>query len=137
MKLNTYLNFNGRCQEAFEFYQKVLGGTIPMMMTHRDSPASASVGPEWQDKIMHTRLIVGDNVLMGSDSPPEYFSAPAGFSVCVVLDSVEDAQRVFNAFAEGGTVGMPFEETFWAAGFGMVTDKFGIPWMVNAGEKSM
>jgi PhnB protein len=131
MKLNAYLNFDGRCREAFEFYQKVLGGEIVMMLTHADTPAAAHTAPEWQDKIMHARLITGDNVLMGSDAPGEYFDKPQGFSVSIVLGDVAEGEQIFNALAEGGSVGMPFDKTFWSAGFGMAVDRFGIPWMVN------
>ena len=131
MKLNTYLNFNGNCQEAISFYHKILGGEIAIMMTHRDSPAAEHTAPEWQDKIMHARLVIGDNVLMASDAPPQYAETAGGFSVSVVVDSIDEGKRIFDGLSEGATITMPFDKTFWAAGFGMLRDQFGIPWMVN------
>lgn len=130
MKFTPYLNFNGQCAEAFRFYEQVLGGKLEMT-THGESPIAGEVPPEWHDRIMHARLVIGDQVLMGSDSPPEYFQKPQGLYVSIQIDDTEKGERIFNALAEGGTVTMPFAKTFWAAGFGMVTDRFGTPWMVN------
>jgi PhnB protein len=87
--------------------------------------------PEKLDKIMHASLIVGDTVLMGSDAPPQFFEKPQGFSVSLVFDDAVEAEQIFNALAENGTVQMPIQETFWAARFGMVVDRFGTPWMIN------
>jgi PhnB protein len=138
MKINVYLNFNGNCREAMEYYQKVLGGQIVAMMPHRGTPAEEFTSPDWLDKIMHARLIVGDAaVIMGSDSPPQYQKAPGGFGVCVSTDDLETGKRVFAGISDGGQVTMPYEETFWAKGFGMCTDRFGISWMVNGGEKPL
>jgi PhnB protein len=131
MKLNTYLTFDGRCKEAFEFYAEVLGGTIGAMFTHAGTPAEGHVPAEWLPKIMHARLDVGGSLLMGSDAPPDRYKAPAGFSVNIGIDEVADAERVFFALAEKGAVHMPIQQTFWATRFGMLTDKFGIPWMIN------
>ncbi|HYU35538.1 MAG TPA: VOC family protein [Thermoanaerobaculia bacterium] len=131
MQLNAYLFFNGDCAEAFKFYEQCLGGKIVMMMTHGESPAADHTAPDWQDKIIHARLTVGDAVLMGSDSPPEYQEEAKGYSVSLGTSDPAEAERIFNALAENGTVKMPFQETFWARGFGMLTDRFGIPWMIN------
>jgi PhnB protein len=131
MQVVPYLNFNGKCREAFKFYEQCLGGKIVAMTTHGETPAAEHVSADWQDRIMHARLLVGDAVLMGSDSPPEYFEEPKGFAVTLQIDNPAEAERVFRALAEGGTVRMPIEETFWAVRFGMVTDRFGTPWMVN------
>jgi PhnB protein len=131
MQLNTYLVFNGRCEEAFKFYEQSLGGKIAAMFTHAGTPAAEHVPPEWLKKIMHVRLEVGDCVLMGSDAPPDRYKQPQGFSVNIAVEKPEEAERIFGALAEGGTVGMPLQQTFWAARFGMVVDRFGIPWMVN------
>ncbi len=133
MKINAYLNFNGNCEAAFRFYESCLGGQIVMMMTHGDSPIEAP--PGWEKMIIHARLIVGDAVLMGSDAPPDQYNGAHGFSVSVVVDTAEEADRVFAALSEGGSVHMPIGETFWAVRFGMLIDKFGIPWMINC-EKS-
>jgi PhnB protein len=131
MKVNPYLFFNGNCREAFQFYEKVLGGKIEMMQTHGESPMAEKVEPDWKDAIIHARLVVGEEVLMASDAPPEHFHKPQGFSVSVTIDKPADADRIFNALAEKGSVQMPIQETFWAARFGMLTDRFGTPWMVN------
>jgi PhnB protein len=135
MKWNPYIFFGGNCREAFEFYQKALGGKIVAMSTHGETPAADHVSPDWRDKIIHARLVAGDNVLMGSDAPPDRYARAQGFNVNVSVDDSGEADRVFRALAEGGTVVMPLGETFWAVRFGMLTDKFGIGWMVNC-EKS-
>jgi PhnB protein len=131
MRLNPYLHFSGDCKEAFAFYEKCLGGKIVAMFPHAGTPAEEHTPPEWRDKIMHARLSVGDDVLMGSDAPPDRYSKPAGFSVTLQYKDPAEGKRVFELLAEGGTVIMPFAETFWAKGFGMLVDKFRIPWMVN------
>lgn len=131
MKVTPYLNFNGDCEEAFKFYAQCLGGQIAFMQRHSETPMADHVGPEWQDKIIHTQLLIGDNVLMGSDSPPDYYTEPKGLFVSLHPETVEEAERIFNEMAEGGTVTMPLQETFWAARFGMVADRFGTPWMIN------
>ena len=131
MQITPYLTFNGNCAEAFRFYAESLGGTIEMMMSHGESPIAAQVPKEWHSAIMHARLKVGDAVLMASDAPPEQGQTPEGFSVSLGVDTPAEAERIFEALAEGGTVRMPLQQTFWAARFGMVVDRFGIPWMVN------
>ena len=131
MQLNPYLVFNGNCEAAFKFYEKVLGGKIEAMLPHEGTPAAEHVPPEWRNKIMHARLSVGDKVLMGSDAPPEHYEAMKGFSVTLGIDRPADAERIFHALAEKGTVRLPIQKTFWAARFGMLVDQFGTPWMIN------
>jgi PhnB protein len=131
MKANVYLTFDGNCAEAFKVYEKVLGGKIVAMMPHKGIPAEAYVPAEWGDKIMHARLHFGDNVLMGSDAPPGRFDQPQGFSVTLVTRDPAEAERLFDALAEGASITMPLGETFWALKFGMLTDRFGTPWMIN------
>jgi PhnB protein len=131
MQLNPYLTFNGQCEAAFKFYEQCLGGKIVAMLPHAGTPAEEHVPAEWRNKIMHARLIVGDDVLMGSDAPPDRYEATKGFSVTLGIDNPAEAERVFNALAEKGTVQMPIQETFWALRFGMLVDRFGIPWMIN------
>jgi PhnB protein len=131
MQLNPYLFFNGNCEAAFKFYEKVLGGKIIAMMTHEGTPAAGHVPPEWRAKIIHARLMVGDEILMGSDAPPDRHDAMKGFSVTLGIKDPAEAERVFHALAEGGTVRMPIEKTFWAIRFGMLVDQFGTPWMIN------
>jgi PhnB protein len=136
MQLIPYLNFNGQCEAAFKFYEQCLGGKIAMMMNHGDSPIAKEVPPEWHSRIMHARLDLGDAVLMGSDRPPGQDSETKGIYVSIHIDDRARAERIFNALAQGGSVQMPFGETFWAAGFGMLVDRFGIPWMINSDQKS-
>lgn len=132
MQLNPYLFFNGQCEAAFKFYEQCLGGKITAMMTYAESPESSMpVAPEWHNKIMHTSLKIGDQELMGSDSPPEYAETAQGFSVSINLTDPAEADRIFNALAENGTVKMPIQKTFWATRFGMLVDQFGTPWMIN------
>ena len=134
MRLNAHLNFSGHCEEAFRLYQRILGGTISIMMPYGESPIANQVGPEWQKKIMHVSLETSDQVLMGADAPPDRYQKPQGFAVAVNVADAADAQRMFQALAEGGIVQMPLQETFWATRFGMLVDRYGIPWMVNCGR---
>jgi PhnB protein len=136
MSLNPYLQFNGECREAFTFYERCLGAKIAFTMTYAGTCAEGQVPAEWRDKILHARLVLGDDVLMGSDSPPGRYEKPSGFSVAVNIDDPAEGKRVFDALAEHGSVRMPFGETFWATGFGMLVDRFGIPWMINCEQKS-
>jgi len=131
MQINSYLLFDGTCEEAFKFYEKLLGGKIEDLLTHEGTPAACQVPPEWQKKILHARMTIGNAVLMASDAPPGRYSKPHGFSVNIGVNSVNEAERIFSALAEHGTVHMPLGETFWAERFGMLTDRFGIPWMLN------
>jgi PhnB protein len=131
MQLNPYLTFNGNCEAAFKFYAQVLGGKIEAMIPHEGTPAAEHVPPEWRSKIMHARLTAGDKVLMGSDAPPDRYEAMRGFSVTIGLTDTAEAERIFQALAENGTVHMPLQQTFWAARFGMLVDRFGTPWMIN------
>lgn len=133
MKLNPYLAFDGRCREAFEFYEKAFDGQISFMQTIGESPMASSTPPEAHDRIMHVTLQIGDQVLQGADAPPGLFTQPAGFCVATQFEDVAEGERVFTALAKNGTVQMPFQSTFWAKGFGMLIDQFGTPWIVNAG----
>lgn len=130
MKIQTYLTFNGTCRQAFEFYAKCLGAKIEMMMTHGESPVAEQTPKEWRDKIMHASLTVGDQSLMGSDQPDSK-EPIGGFSVSLSVEKPADAEGLFKALSQGGTVRMEMQETFWAQRFGMLTDRFGVPWMVN------
>jgi PhnB protein len=134
MQFTPYLNFNGECETAFRFYERVLGGRIEAIMTHGESPIADQVPPAWHKRILHARLVVGDAVLMASDSPPEHYTKPSGIYVSISLEDPAEADRIFYALAENGTITMPIEKTFWAARFGMLVDRFGIPWMVNCDQ---
>jgi len=129
--LNPYLSFNGQCETAFKFYERCLDGKIVAMMTYGRSPMEGQTPPEWRNKIMHARLIIDDEVLMGSDAPPERYERAKGISVTLGIENPADAERIFHALAQNGTVQMPIQETFWAARFGMLVDRFDIPWMIN------
>lgn len=131
MRVNPYLLFNGRCQEAFTFYAECLGGKIEAMLPHAGTPAEGHVPPEWREKIMHARLSLGEDVIMGSDAPPGHFESPKGFSVTIQLTDPVEADRIFRRLSDGATVTMPIQQTFWATRFGMLVDRFGTPWMVN------
>lgn len=131
MELNPYLNFNGQCEAAFKFYERCLNGKIVAMMTYAGTPAAEQTPAEWRNKIIHARLQFGDQVLMASDVAPGHYEKPQGFSVTASVDNPTEAEKIFNALAEGATVNMPIQETFWAQRFGMLVDKFGIPWMIN------
>jgi PhnB protein len=133
MKTNPYLHFDGNCEEALNFYQKLLGAKPLMMMRYGDMPTGH--GPECpaavKDKIAHGRIAIGEDIIMGSDAPPGRYSKPTGLSINIGVATPEEAEKIFAALAETGAVLMPIEETFWAHRFGMVTDRFGTPWMVN------
>lgn len=132
MKINPYLIFNGDCKAAFTFYAQCLQGTLEMMMTFGESPARDQIPASCHDLIMHTRLVVGDQVLMASDTTPERpYHGISGCSVSLNVTSIAEAERIFTALADRGTIQMPLEATFWAARFGMLVDRFGVPWMIN------
>jgi len=131
MHLNTYVTFDGRCEAAFKFYEIVLGGKIVMMVTYAETPPNSQVSGEWQGKIMHARLELGERALMASDVPPDRFQPLKGFYVQISIKNPAEAESIFDALAAGGTATMPIQETFWAAKFGTLVDQFGVPWMIN------
>jgi len=135
--MQAYLTFNGNAAEALAFYAQALGGKILYSMTFGDSPMGAETPADYKGKIMHATLEARGHQLMASDAPPEHVQKPQGFSISLTFTDVADAERKFNALADGGTVTMPFSKTFWAKGFGMCVDKFGIPWMVNCPAEGM
>jgi PhnB protein len=136
MQLNPYLIFAGQCEAAFKFYEKSLGGKSSMMMTYGESPMSEQVPTEWRGKVMHARMVVGDNVLMGSDVSTDRYEQPKGFSVSLSVKDPAEAERIFHELEQDGTVQMALQKTFWSARFGMVVDRFGIPWMINCEQPS-
>ncbi|MFO0887787.1 MAG: VOC family protein [Isosphaeraceae bacterium] len=129
---NPYLAFDGQCETAFRFYERCLGGKIVAMAPYGEMPSAEPAAPEHAGRIMHARLVAGDQVLMGGDAYPGYpHEGVKGCSVAIQVDTPEEAERLFRELGEGGTVGMPLQETFWAVRFGMLTDQFGVPWMIN------
>ncbi len=128
MKLNTYVNFAGKCAEAFRLYEQHLGGRIVMMMKHGDAPDQSQVKPEWKDAVLHARIIVGDTELMGADIPNAQPMRSAYLSLSVQSDG--EAERLFSTLSDGGEVFIPMQETFFATRFGQCRDRFGINWMI-------
>ncbi len=131
MKILTNLLFKGDCREAFELYADVLGGQIKAMVPFSAVPGEEKLGPHFQDKIMHAWLDVGEESIMGCDAPPEGDRSADGFTVAIHVSDANEARRIFNGLVEGGTVSMPFGASGWSPGFGMLTDRFGTPWVVN------
>ena len=136
MQLAAHLAFDGNCRQAFEFYADTLGGRILMQLTYGDAPDGAGSSAEMSDKIMHARLDIEGQYLMGADAPRGRYQASRGIMLSISISEVERARQIFDALAGGGNVTMPFQETFWARGFGMCIDRFAVPWMVNC-EKPM
>jgi PhnB protein len=128
MKLQTYVNFAGKCAEAFRFYEQHLGGTIVMLTTHGEAPGQGRVDAAWKDAVLHARLSLGADELMGADIPNAEPMRSAYLSLAV--DSDSEAERIFSALADGGQIFMPMQETFFATRFGQLRDRFGINWMI-------
>ncbi len=124
--------FDGRCEAAFRFYQRVLGGDLATLMTYGESPTAAATDPRHRGWIFHATLLLDDQELLGADVITKEHRRPYGFAVVLSLPSFAEAKRVFDAFAEGGSVEMAFQKTFWADGYGFVTDRFGVPWEITA-----
>jgi PhnB protein len=133
MQVNPYLSFKGQCEEAFEFYAQCLGGQLGAIFRYAGTPLSHHVPADWQDKVMHGSVKLGDQVLMGADVAPDRYEAARGFSLSIHIKSTADGERVFQELARGGRIVVPLERTFWAALFGMLIDRFGIPWLINCG----
>jgi len=131
MSLNPYLYFDGRCEEAFNFYEECLGGKITFMLTYEDSPMADRTPPGFAKKILHAGLASDNGVLEGCDAPPGEYKKPQSFCVMLRPKDSAEADHIFKALSEGGTVQIPIGETFWAARFGMVVDRFGMPWLIN------
>ena len=131
MHITPYLSFNGNCREAVAFYADLLGGEVDFLQTFGETPAAEHVGPESKDRVMHAHVTYPGGALMASDGPPEMYKPPQGTWISLHVETPEEADRFWGRLAEGGAVMMPLEPTFWAKKFGMVTDRFGTPWMVN------
>lgn len=132
MQVQPHLDFNGRCEEALEFYRTALGAEVMMLARFKDMPAGqpAMVAPENVDKIMHARLRIGDSVLLASDGHCQGKPTFQGTSLSIIVSNKSEGERAFNALAKGGEVRMPLVETFFSPCFGMLTDRFGLVWMV-------
>ena len=131
MQLSPYLSFKGQCEEAFAFYAQCLGAKVGELFRYGGSPMADQAPAEWGNKIMHGSLTLDGQTVMGADMVPNQYETPQGISLSLHPKSAVEGERLFKALAEGGHVTVPYAKTFWAAGFGMVVDRYGIPWMVN------
>ncbi|MGP6087941.1 VOC family protein [Antarctobacter jejuensis] len=134
MPITPYIHFGGNCEEALTHYANVFGGEIEMLMRWSEGPPDVQVAPEHQNWVMHASLRIGESRLMASDSMPEHFVPPQGISVSIEIDGPDEARAAFDALKEGGQAWMEFGPTFWSSGFGMLTDRFGIQWMISLSE---
>ena len=130
MKLHTYLNYGGNCEQAFRFYEKHLGGKITMLMTHGEQPNAKDVPPDQNNAILYARMSIGETDLMGSDVPSERFQPMRSVYLSLSLNTIDEAQRIFALLSEGGEIFMPMQETFFAFRFAMLRDRFGTSWMI-------
>jgi PhnB protein len=130
MQVQPYLSFEGRCDEAIEFYKKAIGAKVDMLMRFKEAPDQSMTSPGSADKVMHAALRTGDTQLLMSDGRCTGSPNFSGISLALSAASDADAERIFNALAEGGKVNMPMAKTFFSSRFGMVADKFGVGWMV-------
>ena len=136
MQLNPYLSFKGDCEAAFKFYEQCLDAQLGPLFRYAGSPMEAQAPADWADKIMHGSVTVGGQVLMGADIAPEQYEEPKGFSLSLQMSDTAEAERIFQELSQGGRVVLPLEQTFWAARFGMLVDRFGIPWLINCDGSS-
>jgi PhnB protein len=131
--IHPYLMFNGRCQEALDFYQKAVGAKIDMVMLHKDCPEQPPPGmlpPGFENKVMHSSFHIGGNLVMATDGCSAEQEGFKGFSLSYTVPTATEANRIFSALSDGGKVQMPLSQTFWSPCFGMLTDRFGVGWMV-------
>lgn len=136
LEMNVHVGFPGTCREAMTFYQEVTGGNLEALVTYGETPAAEGVPADWHAKIVHASLNLRGRRLMGADTAGDCYQAPMGAQVHLEYDDPEQAERVFSQLAQGGSVMMPFEQTFWANRFGMTTDRFGVQWMISNQIKS-
>jgi PhnB protein len=131
VEVAAYLSFNGDCEAAFKYYMEVVGAKPGFLFSYGSS-SMADVLPEgWENKIMHGSVTIGGTLLEGADAPPERYQKPQGFSLSLNVPSADEAERLFEKLGNGGRVVYPIAKTFWSERFGMVVDRFGIPWMIN------
>jgi PhnB protein len=131
MQITTALQFKGDCEAAFRFYEQCLGATPGGLFRYGGSAMEGDAPADWSDKIMHGSVSIAGHEIMGGDVPPDRYEAPRGISLSLQIPKAADGACIFRQLAEGGRIIVPFEKTFWAVGFGMVVDRFGIPWMIN------
>ncbi len=131
MQMSPYLSFKGECEAAFKFYERSLGGQLGAIFRYGGTPLEHLVPADWSDKVMHGSLTLGAQVLQGADVAPDRYEEPRGVSLSLQIESTADAERIFHDLARDGRIVVPLEQTFWAARFGMLVDRFGIPWLIN------
>lgn len=134
MRISPHLCFDGQCQEAFRHYHKVLGGKIATMLTYGESPMAAQTPFALHGRILHATLELNGLELMGADVPPTEYQRPQGFFVTLTVAEPVDARRIFHSLSDGGIIRLPYQETFWSAGFGVLIDRFGVPWEINCAQ---
>jgi PhnB protein len=132
MKWHPHLIFDGRCEEAFGFYEAALGAELVTLLRYGDSPLAEKTAPERRQRVLHATLKLGDNVLMGADQDRGTYRMPTGFYITLDCGSAAEAERLYAVLAEGGSVDMELQPTFWAAAFAVLRDRFGMPWEINA-----
>jgi PhnB protein len=130
MKLFTYLNYGGNCEQALRFYEQHLGGKITMMMRHDEMPNAGSVSPEWKNAVLHARMTLGETELLAADVPPDRFQPMRSAYLTLITGSSEEAERIYALLSDGGQIFMPMAETFFAFRFAMLRDQFGTSWMI-------
>lgn len=132
MKIHAYLIFDGNCAEAFTFYAQCLGGTVNVMPFSDNPECAGELPADQRDRTLHACLMVGDEVLMGSDTMPgQPYAGVKGCHMSIQVQNIAEAERLFTALSAGGQVQMTLQQTFWAVRFGMLEDRFGVPWMIN------
>jgi PhnB protein len=135
MCISAHLCFDGQCRLAFNAYQKILGGSIVTMLAYGDSPMAPQIDSKWHTRIVHATLDLGEVELTGVDILPPNYQRPQGFFVTVTFDDPDEARRIFTMLADGGDTRLAFQRTFWSPGFGVLIDRFGIPWEINSAQE--
>jgi PhnB protein len=130
MQIQPYLFFDGRCDEAIEFYRRTLGAEVAMLMRFKDCPDQGMITPGTENKVMHASLHIGDTMVLASDGQCAGQMAFQGFALTITASDEAEAQRLFSALGDGGQVRMPLAKTFFASSFGMLADRFGVSWMI-------
>ncbi|HET9440909.1 MAG TPA: VOC family protein [Longimicrobiales bacterium] len=130
MKLHIYLNYGGNCRQAFEFYAQHLGGNITEITTHGEVGDTSQLPADWGNAVLHARIEIGGNVVMGADIPPDRFQPMRSAYLTLMTEGVEEAERIYALLSDGGQIFMPMEETFFAKRFAMLRDRFGTSWML-------
>jgi PhnB protein len=133
VRLSPHLTFDGQCRPAFEEYQRVFGGRITTMLTYGESPMASQIDSQSHNRIVHAALLIGEVELTGADLLSQDYRRPQGFFVTVTIDEPRHAAEIFRSLASGGEVRMEFQSTFWSPGFGVVIDRFAVPWEINSG----